>query len=111
MTVAATRTADCPAPAVADPSAESAVPGRLLAAVAVPEPIERPVTVFTAAVVETDGLLARIAVQLNPYDVRELRLCLDEGSLRVVVEGEGFDADRVAARLDKIIGVLDVSYG
>jgi len=109
MTVVAIRTPNCPA--VAGSSDEVAPPERLLAAVAVPEPAERPVTVFTAAVVETDGLLARIAVQLNPYDVRELRLCLDEGSLRVVVEGKGFDADRVAARLDKIIGVLDVSYG
>ncbi|MEU4395787.1 hypothetical protein [Kribbella sp. NPDC023855] len=72
----------------------------------VPERIQ---TVFTAQVVETRGLLARIAVQLNPYDVRELTLCLDTGTLRIVVEGNGFDAGRVAARLDKIIGVLEVS--
>ena len=38
---------------------------------------DRVVTTFTANVVETRGLLARIAVQLNPYDVRELMLCLD----------------------------------
>ena len=71
---------------------------------------ERILTVFTAQVVETRGLLARIAVQLNPYDVRELNLCLETGTLRIVVEGNGFDAGRVAARLDKIIGVLDVSH-
>ncbi len=71
---------------------------------------ERVLTVFTAQVVETRGLLARIAVQLNPYDVRELKLCLETCTLRIVVEGEGFDAGRVAARLDKIIGVLDVTY-
>ena len=71
---------------------------------------DRVVTTFTANVVETRGLLARIAVQLNPYDVRELKLCLETCTLRVVVEGEGFDAGRVAARLDKIIGVLEVSY-
>jgi hypothetical protein len=71
---------------------------------------ERVLTVFTAQVVETRGLLARIAVQLNPYDVREVKLCLEECTLRVVVEGAGFDAGRVAARLDKIIGVLEVSY-
>lgn len=65
-------------------------------------------TVFTATVVETGGLLARIAVLLNPYDVRELSLSLDDGLLRVVVEGNGFDAGRVAARLEKIIGVLEV---
>ena len=44
---------------------------------AVAAPVARPTTVFTAKVVETRGLLARIAVQLNPYDVRELKLCLD----------------------------------
>lgn len=72
--------------------------------------VQRTVTVLTAQVVETEGLLARIAVQLNPYDVRELSLCLDTGELRIVVEGEGFDAGRVSARLEKIIGVLDVDY-
>ncbi|GAB2667914.1 hypothetical protein [Kribbella swartbergensis] len=72
--------------------------------------VERTVTVFTARVVETDGLLARIAVMLNPYDVRELSLSLDDLTLRVTVEGDGFDAGRVAARLRKIIGVLDVDY-
>ncbi|NEA35304.1 hypothetical protein [Streptomyces sp. SID13031] len=71
---------------------------------------ERVLTTFTAQIVETRGLLARIAVQLNPYDVRELALCLETCTLRVVVEGNGFDAGRVAARLDKIIGVLEVSY-
>lgn len=71
---------------------------------------ERVLTTFTAQVVETRGLLARIAVQLNPYDVRELALCLETCTLRVVVEGNGFDAGRVAARLDKIVGVLAVSY-
>ncbi len=71
---------------------------------------ERVLTTFTAKVVETRGLLARIAVQLNPYDVRELKLCLETCTLRIVVEGKGFDAGRVAARLDKIIGVLEVSY-
>jgi hypothetical protein len=71
---------------------------------------ERILTVFTAQIVETRGLLARIAVQLNPYDVRELALCLETCTLRIVVEGNGFDAGRVAARLDKIIGVLEVSY-
>jgi len=71
--------------------------------------VERTLTVFTAQVVETDGLLARVAVLLNPYDVRELALSLDEGELRVVVEGDGFDAGRVAARLAKIIGVLEVA--
>jgi hypothetical protein len=72
--------------------------------------VERTVTVFTAQVVETDGLLARIAVQLNPYDVRELALSLDDQTLSVTVEGDGFDAGRVAARLQKIIGVLEVDY-
>jgi hypothetical protein len=72
--------------------------------------VERTVTVFTARVVETDGLLARIAVLLNPYDVRELSLSLDDCTLRITVEGDGFDAGRVAARLDKVIGVLDVDY-
>lgn len=71
--------------------------------------VERTLTVYTARVVEVDGLLARVAVLLNPYDVRELTLSLDAGELRVVVEGNGFDADRVAARLDKVIGVLDVT--
>lgn len=71
--------------------------------------VERTLTVFTAQVVETDGLLARVAVLLNPYDVRELALSLDEGELRVVVEGDGFDAGRVGARLAKIIGVLEVA--
>ncbi|MGH3464192.1 MAG: hypothetical protein ACRDP9_22215 [Kribbellaceae bacterium] len=66
-------------------------------------------TTLTAQVVEVGGLLARVAVLLNPYDVRELALSLDTGTLRVVVEGDGFDADRVAARLDKLIGVLDVT--
>jgi hypothetical protein len=70
--------------------------------------VERTLTVFTAQVVETEGMLARIAVQLNPYDVRELSLSLDQGELRVVVEGDGFDAGRVSARLQKVIGVLDV---
>jgi hypothetical protein len=69
----------------------------------------RTLTVFTATVVETRGMLARIAVQLNPYDVRELSLSLDDGMLRIVVEGNGFDAGRVAARLEKIVGVLEVS--
>jgi hypothetical protein len=76
----------------------------------VPERAERTVTVFTARVVETRGLLARIAVQLNPYDVRELALSLEDNQLQVAVEGDGFDANRVAARLNKIVGVLDVSY-
>jgi hypothetical protein len=71
--------------------------------------VERTMTVFTAGVVETTGLLARIAVLLNPYDVRELALSLDRGELRIVVEGNGFDAGRVAARLEKVIGVLEVS--
>jgi hypothetical protein len=71
---------------------------------------ERILTTFTAQIVETRGLLARIAVQLNPYDVRELKLCLETCTLHIVVEGNGFDAGRVAARLDKIIGVLEVSY-
>ncbi|MFF1821340.1 hypothetical protein ACFVWG_28820 [Kribbella sp. NPDC058245] len=66
-------------------------------------------TVFTADVVETCGMLARIAVLLNPYDVRELSLCLEKCTLRVVVAGNGFDAGRVAARLEKVIGVLDVT--
>ncbi|TDO52665.1 hypothetical protein EV643_102505 [Kribbella sp. VKM Ac-2527] len=76
----------------------------------VPERAGRTVTVFTARVVETRGLLARIAVQLNPYDVRELALSLEDNQLQVTVEGNGFDANRVAARLDKIVGVLDVTY-
>ena len=71
--------------------------------------VSRAVTVFTARVVEVDGLLARVAVLLNPYDVRELALSLDRGELRIVVEGNGFDAGRVAARLDKVIGVLEVA--
>lgn len=70
--------------------------------------VERTVTVFAARVVETRGMLARIAVLLNPYDVRELSLSLDDGTLRVVVEGNGFDAERVAARLQKVIGVVEV---
>lgn len=73
----------------------------------VPEPTA---TVFTAEVVETCGMLARIAVLLNPYDVRELALSLEDCTLRVVVAGDGFDAGRVAARLDKVVGVLEVSY-
>ena len=72
--------------------------------------VERTTTVLTAQVVEVEGMLARIAVLLNPYDVRELALSLDQGELRVVVEGNGFDAGRVAARLNKVIGVLDVTY-
>jgi len=71
--------------------------------------VERAVTTFSAQVVEVEGLLARVAVLLNPYDVRELALSLDDGTLRIVVEGNGFDADRVAARLQKVIGVLEVS--
>jgi len=100
MTVLATRTTDRPAQAL----------GQADDGLVVPEPAERPVTVITAQVVETRGLLARIAVQLNPYDVRELSLSLEECTLRIVVAGVGFDAGRVAARLDKIIGVLDVTY-
>ncbi|GAA2807666.1 hypothetical protein [Kribbella solani] len=73
--------------------------------------VERTLTVFTARVVEVDGLLARVAVLLNPYDVRELEVSLDRGELRVAVEGNGFDAGRVAARLAKVIGVLDVTVG
>ena len=42
--------------------------------------VERTMTVLTAEVVETSGLLARIAVLLNPYDVRELALSLDGAS-------------------------------
>ena len=103
MTVLATRTTPLPTP----PSAPT---GQADDGIVVPELSERPVSVFTAQVVETRGLLARIAVQLNPYDVRELHLCLGECTLRVVVAGVGFDAGRVAARLDKIIGVLDVDY-
>jgi hypothetical protein len=72
--------------------------------------VQRTVTVFTAQVVETEGMLARIAVQLNPYDVRELSLSFDDRTLSVTVEGDGFDAGRVAARLEKIIGVLEVDY-
>jgi hypothetical protein len=71
---------------------------------------ERVLTTFTAKIVETRGLFARVAVQLNPYDVRELGLCFETCTLRIVVEGNGFDAGRVAARLDKIIGILDVTY-
>jgi hypothetical protein len=120
MTVVAARTTDLSAASVADQAHDGIV---------VPLPVERSVTVFTARVVETRGLLARIAVQLNPYDVRELSMCLNErlgggmdggpdqrlneglgqGSLRVVVAGEGFDAERVAARLDKIVGILEVT--
>jgi len=69
----------------------------------------RVLTVLTAAVTEVDGLLARVGVLLNPYDVRELGLSLDDGTLRVVVDGDGFDADRVASRLNRVIGVLEVS--
>jgi len=71
--------------------------------------VGRTLTVYTAQVVETEGMLARIAVQLNPYDVRELSLSLDAGELRVVVEGNGFDSGRVAARLAKVIGVLEIA--
>lgn len=82
-------------------------------ATARPAPAEaatvRVATVLTAEVVATRGLLARIAVQLNPYDVRELELCLETGTLRIVVAGTGFDAGRVAARLEKVVGVLDVT--
>ena len=67
-------------------------------------------TVFEARVVPVEGLLARIAVQLNPYDVRDLQVSLEERTLRITVGGDGFDAGRVAARLDKIIGVVDVTY-
>lgn len=70
--------------------------------------VERSVTVLTAQVVEVRGLLARIASLLNPYDVRELHVCLEAGTVRVVVDGAGFDAERVAARLAKIIGVVGV---
>ncbi|GAA0613690.1 hypothetical protein HPO96_26625 [Kribbella sandramycini] len=68
-------------------------------------------TVFTAEVVEVEGMLARIAVLLNPYNVRELALCLEKRTLRIVVAGTDrcFDAGRVAARLEKVIGVLDVT--
>jgi hypothetical protein len=102
MTTVATRPAG-----TADPAAGDSAAGAGLGVLELPE---RTVTVFTAKVVETRGMLARIAVLLNPYDVRELRLCLEECTLRVVVEGEGFDAGRVAARLDKVIGVLGVTY-
>ncbi|HEY3003366.1 MAG TPA: hypothetical protein VGJ44_13540 [Kribbellaceae bacterium] len=66
-------------------------------------------TVYTARVTEVDGLLARVAVLLNPFDVRELHLDLDRRTLRVVVEGNGFHADRVGARLAKIIGIHEVT--
>jgi hypothetical protein len=71
--------------------------------------VERAVTTYTARVVEVEGLLARVAVLLNPYDVRELALSLDDGMLRIVVDGDGFDAERVAARLGEVIGVLEVT--
>ncbi len=93
---------------VTAPSRAADVPLHALAAVEAP--VERPMTVFTAQVVETRGLLARIAVLLNPYDVRTITLCLEKCELSIVVEGNGFDAGRVAARLDKVIGVLDVTY-
>ncbi len=93
---------------VTAPSRAAGVPLHPLAAVEAP--VERPMTVFTAQIVETRGLLARIAVLLNPYDVRTINLCLERCELRIVVEGNGFDAGRVAARLDKVIGVLDVTY-
>jgi hypothetical protein len=102
MTTVATRPGG-----TADPAAGDSAAGTGLGGLELPE---RTVTVFTAKVVETRGMLARIASLLNPYDVRELRLCLEECTLRVVVEGDGFDAGRVAARLDKVIGVLDVTY-
>ena len=66
---------------------------------------DRVLTEVTARVTEVEGLLARVAVLLNPYDVRALDLDLDRGTLRVVVEGDGFDAGRVRARLAKVIGV------
>lgn len=106
---AATRTPDGPGAGAGPDRATQAVP-RTPAGVAVPAAADRVVTVLTAEVVETRGLLARIAVQLNPYDVRELKLCLETGTLRVVIEGAGFDAGRVAARLDKIVGVLEVTH-
>jgi hypothetical protein len=68
----------------------------------------RVVTTLTAVVAEVPGLLARVAVLLNPYDVRELSLSLDDRTLRIVVEGDGFDAGRVEARLAKIIGVEEI---
>ncbi|GAA1621751.1 hypothetical protein GCM10009744_06150 [Kribbella alba] len=98
-----------PSPAAARSTAAASTADAAPAYLA-PEPAERVLTVFTAEVVETRGMLARIAVLLNPYDVRELKLCLETCTLRVVVEGAGFDAGRVAARLDKVIGVLDVTY-
>ena len=96
---------DVPEPGLGAPDSDAPGPG-----LDVPGEAERTVTVFTARVVETRGLLARIAVQLNPYDVRELALSLEDNQLQVAVEGDGFDANRVAARLNKIIGVLDVTY-
>ncbi len=103
---------DVPEPALdlPEPALDVPEPGLGAPDSDVPEEAERTVTVFTARVVETRGLLARIAVQLNPYDVRELALSLEDNQLQVAVEGDGFDANRVAARLNKIIGVLDVTY-
>jgi hypothetical protein len=66
-------------------------------------------TVLTARVTEVQGLLARVAALLNPYDVRELHVDLDRGTLRVVVEGDGFHANRVSARLAKIIGIHELT--
>jgi hypothetical protein len=80
-----------------------------MSAALVAAPASATVTVLAARVSPVRGLLARVAVLLNPYDVRELSLSLDEGWLEVVVAGTGFDADRVAARLEKIVGILEVT--
>jgi len=45
--------------------------------------VERAVTTFSAQVVEVEGLLARVAVLLNPYDVRELALSLPQAEILI----------------------------
>ena len=58
------------------------------------------------------GTLARLAATLNPHPVTGFAYELgadDTATLRVTVEGTGWDAERVRVRLGRGIDVLEVS--
>ncbi|HSK25777.1 MAG TPA: hypothetical protein VK894_02575 [Jiangellales bacterium] len=70
--------------------------------------------VVSARAVHAPGLLARIAVVVNPYAVTGLdyRVAADgAAAVTLTVAGGSWEADRVAARLRRVIGVTAVVLG
>lgn len=68
-------------------------------------------TVVTGRGVHGSGLLARVAVVVNPFPVTGLDYRVDaEGAvtLRLVVEGPPTAGERVAARLRRVVGLTAV---